>query len=174
MNLSMYSLTDIRLMYILTPQNEYEWIKELNIFSLSYVLSNCLEFYKLRSCLKNINAEARKTVQILKNNHFLECFAVLYFFQHFYDHLYTAKIYEQTLYRLLCEWRKKPVKIAVLCIFAHDVLCTFVLDGFETSNLESFNMYFHKGGSKESQNKNIMYACSRLKKNWSILKLATM
>lgn len=69
---------------------------------------------------------------------------------------------------------KKPVKIAVLCIFAHDVLFTFVLDDFETSNLESFNMYYHKGGSKERQNKNIMYVCSRLKKNWSILKLATM
>lgn len=40
----------------------------------------------------------------------------------------------------------------------------FVLDDFETSNLESFNMYFHKGGSKESQNKNIMYVRSGLKK----------
>lgn len=50
------------------------------------------------------------------------------FFQHFYDHL---KIYEQTLYRLLCEWRKKTkkkktLKIAILCIFAHGVLCTFL------------------------------------------------
>lgn len=49
-----------------------------------------------------------------------------------------------------------------------------VLDDFETSNLESFNMYFHRGGSKESQNENIMYVRSGLKKNWSILKLATM
>lgn len=40
----------------------------------------------------------------------------------------------------------------------------FVLDDFETSNPESFNMYYHKGGSKENQNKNIMYVCSRLKK----------
>lgn len=40
----------------------------------------------------------------------------------------------------------------------------FVLDDFETSNLESFNMYFYKGGSKESQNKNIMYVRSGLKK----------
>lgn len=59
---------------------------------------------------------------------------------------------------------KKPLKIAILCIFAHDVLCTFVLDDFETSNPESFNMYYHKGGSKENQNKNIMYVCSGLKK----------
>lgn len=40
----------------------------------------------------------------------------------------------------------------------------FVLDDFETSNPESFNMYYHKGGSKKSQNKNIMYVRSGLKK----------
>lgn len=40
----------------------------------------------------------------------------------------------------------------------------FVLDDFETSNPESFNMYFYKGGSKESQNENIMYVRSGLKK----------
>lgn len=76
--------------------------------------------------------------------------------------------------RVMKKKKRTPLKLAILCIFAHDVLCTFVLDDFETSNLESFNMYYHKGGSKKSQNKNIMYVCSRLKKNWSILKLATM
>lgn len=127
MNLSMYSLTDIRLMYILTPQNEYEWIKELNIFSLSYVLSNCLEFYKLRSCLKNINAEARKTVQILKNNHFLECFAVLYF-SNISTTIwkYTSRHYIGYYASEEKKRRKKPLKIAILSIFAHGVLWTFL------------------------------------------------
>lgn len=40
----------------------------------------------------------------------------------------------------------------------------YVLFCSETSNPESFNMYFYKGGSKESQNENIMYVRSGLKK----------
>lgn len=140
------------------------------------MLSNCLECYKLRSCLKNINAEARGTVQILKNNHFLECFAVLYF-SNISTTIwkYTSRHYIGYYASEEKKRRKKNVENSNIKYFrSRCFMYFFVLDDFETSNLESFNMYYHKGGSKESQNENIMYVCSQLKKNWSILKLATM
>lgn len=60
---------------------------------------------------------------------------------------------------------KNPVENSNIMYFrSRCFMYFFVLDDFETSNLESFNMYFYKGGSKESQNKNIMYVRSRLKK----------
>lgn len=46
--------------------------------------------------------------------------------------------------------KKNLLKIVVLCIFVYDVLFIFVLDDFEISNLEFFNMYYYKGGSKKS------------------------
>lgn len=140
------------------------------------MLSNCLECYKLRSCLKNINAEARRTVQILKNNHFLECFAVLYF-SNISTTIwkYTSRHYIGYYASEEKKRRKKTVENSNIKYFRSRCFMNFfVLDDFETSNLESFNMYYHKGGSKESQNKNIMYMRSGLTKNWSILKLATM
>lgn len=49
------------------------------------------------------------------------------------------------------KWRKKIVEnsnIMYFCLWCF--MYFFVLDDFEISNLEFFNMYYYKGGSKES------------------------